>query len=400
MQLFTEYPEKNEREYCDRIVTLVRQQMELLYGNAQPDSVRRDTHAKTHGCVRGTLEIFDFDEGAIKTELAKKTALTPEQLDNINFKPGLLDRSQQYPVWIRFANGRSSVENDYKPDARSMSVKVMGVTGKRLPSSHENHTQDLIAQNADIFFIKTIKDYHGFFSAVVKSRMSPLFKPLPLFWLLTHPQQKSALETVTSRMPKSLLTEYYWSGSASTLGIDTNFDPSKTGLIPITYPAVVKYGFIPVFSQPPDNKLSFPARAKGNIASAKTEAKKGTVDNYYRQELITALAQPDAKYCWHFGIQLQTSPKMSIDDVTIPWSEAESPFFTVGRLTVKHQKINWESQCNFCEDLRFSPWNGLEVHRPVGALNRLRNYVYPIVANYRHQKRAVRDREPTGEEQF
>lgn len=86
---------------------------------------------------------------------------------------------------------------------------------------------------------------------------------------------------------------------------------------------------------------------------------------------------------------------MSIDDVTIPWLETESPFITVGCLIVKHQEIDFEQQCNFCENLRFSPWNGLKVHRPVGALNRLRSFVYPIVANYRHQKRGVNYQEPT-----
>ena len=399
MQLFTEYPEPEEQEYDKRTAELVRRQMELLYGNAEPDSVKRDTHAKTHGCVQGILEIFDFDEAIIKTELAQKTALNSEQLDKISLKQGLLAQAQQYPVWIRFANGSSKVKNDYEPDARSMSVKVMGVTGNRLSESHEQNTQDIITQNANIFFIKTIKDYHGFFSAVMKSRMSPLLKLLPLFWLLTHPKQKSALETVTSRMPKSLLTEYYWSGSASALGLNSDFDVSQTGSTPTTYPAVVKYGFIPVSNQPPYKQFPVTSRSQSNIKQAKAKAKDNT-DNYYREQLILALSQPEAKYCWHFGIQLQTTPEMSIDDVTIPWSEAESPFITVGRLTVKHQDIDFNSQCDFCENLRFSPWNGLEVHRPVGALNRLRAGVYPIVANYRHQKREVNYQEPTGNEKF
>lgn len=163
MQLFTEYPEPDEREYYDRTVQLVQQQMELLYGDATKADAKRDTHAKTHICVRGILEIFDFNETTIKIELAQKTALTPEQLDKIPLKQGLLAQAKQYPVWIRFANGSSKVKHDYEPDARSMSVKVMAVTGERLPESHEAQTQDIITQNAEIFFIKTIKDYYGFF---------------------------------------------------------------------------------------------------------------------------------------------------------------------------------------------------------------------------------------------
>jgi len=395
MKLFTEYPEPKERQYCDRTVKLVQQQMELLYGDASKTSAKRDTHAKTHGCVQGILEIFDFDEAAIKAELPQKTALSASQLEAIVFKQGLLAQAKQYPVWIRFANGSTQVKNDYEADARSMSVKVMGVEGTRLPASHEQHTQDIITQNADIFFIKSIKDYHGFFASVMKSRMSPLFKLLPLLWLFTHPKQRSALQTVTSRVPKSLLTEYYWSGSASALGLNPDFDSQQTGLTPVSYPAVVKFGFTPVASKQPYDKLPVESRPEKELEQAKNLAKEGTKDNYYREQLISALAQPDAQYCWHFGIQLQTTPEMSIDDVTVSWSETESPFMTVGRLTVKHQEINFEQQCDFCENLSFAPWNGLEVHRPVGALNRLRILVYPIVANFRHQKRGVNYQEPT-----
>lgn len=395
MQLFTEYPEADERQYCDRTLELVQQQMELLYGDASKTSAKRDTHAKTHVCVQGTLEIFDFDEAAIKAELLQKTALTSGQLESISLKQGLFAQAKEYPVWIRFANGSTQVQNDYEPDARSMSVKVMGVSGARLAASHETQTQDLITQNADIFFIKNIRYYYGFFSAVMKSRKSPLFKLLPLVWLLTHPQQRSALETVTSRFPKSLLTERYWSGSANALGLNPDFAPDQPGSIPVSYPAVVKHGFIPVSSQPPHNKLGGESRPESDLEQAKTQAKAGSRDNYYREQLISTLAQPDAEFCWDFAIQLQTTPEMSIDDVTISWSERNSPFIPVGRLMVKQQTIDFAAQCDFCENLRFAPWNGLTVHRPVGALNRLRREVYPIVANYRHQKRGVNYQEPT-----
>ena len=121
----------------------------------------------------------------------------------------------------------------------------------------------------------------------------------------------------------------------------------------------------------------------------------GSEDNYYREDIIQALAKPDAEYYWDFQIQFQTSPEMSIDDTTILWNEKESPFFTVGRLTVKHQKVNSPKENDFGENLSFSPGNGLAVHRPVGAINRLRSIVYPIVADDRHKKRGVKYQEPT-----
>jgi catalase len=397
MEIFTEYPEENELKYYEKIASLAKQQMDELYGHSSKEAAKRDTHAKTHGGVKGTLEIFDFDEGDIKKELVQNTALTENQLNPISLKQGLLATPKQYPVWLRFANGRSEVKNDYESDARSMSVKIIGVNGERLSESHESQMQDIITQNADIFFIKTIHDYHGFFKAVMNSRQPPFYKLSPLIWLLLHPQQFSALRTVTQRFPHSLLTESYWSGSAYALGLPPNFDPCQMGLIHQTYPAVIKYKFTPVAADPPHQILPEKSRSQAQIEQAKTE---NTEDNYYRHQLIEALAKPEAKYCWDFQIQFQTLPQMSIDDVTIPWNEAESPFLTVGRLTVQHQMIHSPQQDEFAENLRFSPWNGLAVHRPVGALNRLRQMIYPIVAEYRHQKRQVNYCEPTGEETF
>ena len=69
-KLFTEYPEKDEATYYERLVKQAKLRMDNLYGNKE--RALRDTHAKTHACVKGTLEIFDFDQEAIKRELGKR----------------------------------------------------------------------------------------------------------------------------------------------------------------------------------------------------------------------------------------------------------------------------------------------------------------------------------------
>ena len=395
--LFTEYPEKNELQYYQRLIELVQIQLDKLYGNK--DFARRDTHAKTHVAVRGNLEIFDFEEAKIKDQLKQLVDFPPDYWQAISLKQGLLAKAKLYPVWLRFANGRTSVENDYVPDARSMSVKIIGVEGERLPDSHEQQTQDLITQNSEIFFIKTIKDYSGFFKAVIQSPKSAII------WLLTHPRQFLALKKTTSRTPKNLLTEKYWTGSAFSLGLPDNFDPSQVGLEAITYPAVVKFAFTPVSPRQPNQNITYQPRPRLPKLPFVNRARalgldENQPDNYYRENIIQALAQPNSEFCWDFGFQLQIMPKMSIDDVTVMWSEKLSPFITVGRLNVKHQYIDFPKQENFAENLRFSPWNGLSVHRPVGALNRLRRVVYPLVAQYRHQKQAWNYVEPTGDETF
>jgi hypothetical protein len=392
MKLFTEYPEKDELKSYDLMSELVKKNMENLYGGEKKGPAKRDTHAKTHAAVQGTLEIFDFDEAAIKEELKKRTSLTEAQLSAISLKQGLFAKPKQYPVWLRFANGAFSVKNDYEGDTRSMAVKIIGVEGERLPQSHELKTQDIIVHNTEFFFVRTIKDFYGFFLAVYRAGLFPLFKLLVLLWLKLHPYESNLLQTSFKRFPKSLLTERYWSASAYSVGLKPDFDPSQPGRVPVEYPAVIKFGFTPVSIQAPHQQLTLESRPESEMKGAKVS---GSEDNHYREDIIQALAKPDAEYCWDFQIQFQTSPEMSIDDTTITWNEEESPFFTVGRLTVKHQNVHSPKEDDFGENLSFSPGNGLAVHRPVGAINRLRNIVYPIVANYRHKKRGVEYQEPT-----
>jgi catalase len=396
MQLFTEYPEKDEVKYCNLMRDLVKKNMENLYGGEDKEPAKRDTHSKTHAAVQGTLEIFDFDEAAIKQELSKRTSLTQAQLEAISLKQGLFAQPKQYPVWIRFASGAFSVKNDYEPDTRSMAIKVIGVEGERLPQSHELKTQDIIVHNTEIFFVKTIRRFHSFFSAIYQASRSPLLKFVPLLWVLLHPHEASLLKYGFKRVPKSLLTERYWSASAYSVGLKPDFDPSQPGQVPVEYPVVIKYAFTPVSPQPPHQPLPFQPRPESDLERAKAAAKaSGSKDNYYREDLTQALAKPEAEYWWDFQIQFQTSPEMSIDDTTIAWSEEESPFFTIGRLTIKHQKVASPEESDFGENLSFSPGNGLAVHRPIGAINRLRSIVYPIVADYRHKRRGVKYQEPT-----
>jgi hypothetical protein len=366
--LFTEYTEINEASNYGRLTTLISGQMEKLYGGAK--RALRDTHAKSHAAVMAHLEIFDIDEAEIKARLSE-IGLTDAQIQKITVKQGLFAKPGRYPVWLRYANGNGGTHPDKSADTRSMSVKIMGVEGSRLKEAFEPNNQDIITQNCDIFFIDTIQDYFGFLKAIFKSKI------LLVIWLLFHIRQALALRKITSIAPKSLLTERYWSGSAYALGTSDQGQETCPDVESVTYPAVVKYAFTPVAAEAPHTEL-----ARQPIDLPKKEISK----NYYRDELITQLAKPDAKYCWNLGIQFQTSPEMSIDNLLVSWPENESPFFTVGRLTVEHQIIDFQKQYNFCENLKFAPWHGLAVHRPVGALNRLRGFVYPLVAAYRHKK--------------
>lgn len=379
-EMFTEYTEHNEKQLYEETLKVVKTQEEKIYGNAK--RALRDTHAKSHAAVKAHLEVLDFDEDAIKQGLAERTKLPDTLIEQISVKQGIFSKPGRYPVWLRFANGRPNVKPDRVPDTRAMSVKIINVEGDRLPDTYQDNVQDIITQNGSIFFISNIAYYLSFLKAAYKL---PLFT---LLWLIFHLRQFFALKRITGFAPKSLLTERYWSGSAYALGL-----PKTEGVCPdvasATYPAVIKYAFTPCMPEEP-----FLDKPREKIDLPKSQIP----ENYYREDLIERLARPDAKYCWNVGIQFQTTPEMSIDDIIVDWPEKESPFFTVARLVVEHQDIDFEKQYNFVEDLTYSPWNGLQVHRPVGALNRLRHHVYPLIAAYRLKKRGVKIDVMTGNE--
>ena len=104
-QLFTEYPEQDERKYCTLLIEQVKKRMDNLYKDSE--RALRDTHTKTHAGVKATLEIFDIDEDKIKQELSKRTSLTASQLNAISIKQGLLAKPKEYPVWLRFGAPKS-----------------------------------------------------------------------------------------------------------------------------------------------------------------------------------------------------------------------------------------------------------------------------------------------------
>ena len=87
-QLFTEYPEQDEREYYDLLLQKVKTRMDNLFKDSE--RALRDTHTKTHAGVKATLEIFDIDEDGIKQELSKRSSIAAAQLSGISIKQGLL----------------------------------------------------------------------------------------------------------------------------------------------------------------------------------------------------------------------------------------------------------------------------------------------------------------------
>ena len=103
---------------------------------------------------------------------------------------------------------------------------------------------------------------------------------------------------------------------------------------------------------------------------------------------------------WDLQVQLNTNlDVMPIEDASVIWPEDQSPYITVGRVSVAAQNA-WsaESKAAVDDGLSFSPWHGLAAHRPLGGVNRARKESYTNSAAFRGKHTGCPMHEPrTGE---
>jgi hypothetical protein len=104
----------------------------------------------------------------------------------------------------------------------------------------------------------------------------------------------------------------------------------------------------------------------------------GKTDNYLREEFIERLKQGSVV----FDIMAQlfvSEEKTPIEDGATRWRETDSPPLRIAQLVLPQQDLG-ESRDGDAEALiqqtAFNPWNGAEIFRPLGQLNRGRQPVY------------------------
>jgi len=111
--------------------------------------------------------------------------------------------------------------------------------------------------------------------------------------------------------------------------------------------------------------------------------------NFLRSALTQQLSTDRTPACFVMQIQRQDANRyMPIEDTSVEWKASDAPFETVARITVAPQDFDTPSQNLACDNLSFSPWHGIEEHRPIGGINRLRKAVYDSVSEYRHSRNA------------
>ncbi len=274
-------------------------------------------------------------------------------LDNLpeEVRAGIFGAARAYPAWIRYSNGSGKVQDDSVGDGRGMAIKLMGV------ERSESGTQDFVMINHPAFLVRNAADYVEFQKALSEGSPTKFFSPgLNPFDFRLH--EFGIANAIRGTKIANPLDTRYWSMAPFLFG---------------------------------DSAMKFSARPCGT-ASPIVET---STPDFLRENMQKHLAQGEA--CFDFLVQLRRLPsEMPIEDPTIEWSEKDSPFIPVARITIPAQEFASSEQLAFCENLSFTPWHTIPEHRPLGGINRVRKTVYDTISRIRHELNGEERREPTG----
>lgn len=264
-------------------------------------------------------------------------------------RQGLFAGARSYSCWVRFSNGSSERQDDKIGDGRGMAIKVMDVPDSR------SGTQDFIMINNPVFFVRNAIDYVPFNAAADPLRF---FLPglNPFRWRF---HELFAALGIKRRKVSNPLDIQYWSMTPYLFG---------------------------------DRACKFSCRPLGG--SSGFSERSGP--NFLHDNLAATLANDEASF--EFCVQLRGDPAaMPVEDPTILWDEKLSPFLPVARLTIAKQIFDTPERIAFGENLSFTPWHGLDAHRPLGGINRVRRVVYETISELRHSLNHAPRVEPASE---
>lgn len=316
-----------------------------------PDDLQRAQHSKSHGLLIGRLEVLDnLDE-----TLAQGVFAYPEVYDAV----------------IRL----STVPGEILPDAfgtpRGFAIKLIGVDGERLPGSEGAMTQDFIMVNMPAFTAPSLK------------AMIP-----PMKGLAAISGRMEGLKMATAAVARA--TEAFIEGA----GGDAPGWRGIGGEQPRHPLGETYYSQVPILFGPYMAKLSL-VPSSSNLTRLTGRRIDTDSDKLALRNLMNAHFEMQGGE-WDLRVQLCTNLEtMPVEDSTQTWSEEESPWQTVARLTIAPQPAWSDERSRVVDDgMSFNPWHGIAVHRPLGWVQRARKPVYEASVRMRGQSHGLSITEP------
>ncbi|CAN5137898.1 catalase family protein [soil metagenome] len=311
----------------------------------------RGVHAKSHGLLFAELVVEDV--------------LPLAQAQGVFAKPG------RYPAVIRLSTPPGDLLDDKVSTPRGFAIKIIGVEGRRLPGSEGDVTQDFVMINGPTFSAPTPGKF---------------LKNLKLLATTTDvaPGLKKAL-SATLRGVESLVEK---TGHKSSTLISMGGHP-ETNILGETFysAAALRHGDYMA-------KLSVAPVSPELVALTNQPVDLDDKPDGIREAVIAHFARHGGT--WELRAQLCTDiDAMPIEDATVQWDEAKSPYVTVARIVAPPQPAWSAARSRAVDDgMAFSPWHGLSAHQPIGSIMRVRKAVYEASIKFRSAHNGVTIEEP------
>ncbi|MFD1604425.1 catalase family protein [Flavobacterium artemisiae] len=347
-----EVQQSDEQQINNKIVESMARVNRLMYEKHR--HAIRDAHAKSHGILKGELQIYDN---------------LPEHIAQ-----GLFKSPRSYPVIVRFSTAQGSIMPDKMSVFRGMAIKVIGVEGEKLlPELSDAVTQDFLLVNYPIIPTGTIKEYLAAQENIEKMADSGE--------LLQQIGQKAAVgvQKVLAAVGLADDTNQLSAPGPHILG-DTYFSM-----------AALRYGDYVA-------KINVKPLSENVKALAGQKIDDQIIDNdehAFLTEIIASFFQSGtAEY--EMGAQLCTDlDSMPIEDGSVQWPEEKSPYQPVAKLVFHPQETFSAARRVYADDvLSFNPFHCLPEHRPLGNIMRVRRLAYERSSSYRHHMNAQERGEP------
>ncbi len=350
-----EVPEEEEAQTREKLMTTLRGISETTYKDS--GHAMRSVHAKSHGLLIGELQVLD----GLPPYLAQ----------------GIFAKMASFPVVMRISTIPGDMLDDNVSTPRGFAIKVVGVEGERLMGTENAVTQDFVLVNGPAFLTSGPRQF---------------LSKLKLLATTTDkaPALKKALSTVLQGTERLIEAAGGESATIKTIG-----GHPETNVLGETY-----------FSQVPIMYGDYMAKISiAPVSDSLTQLKNAPVDlndkpNGLREAVVDFFGSNTAH--WELRVQLCTDLQaMPIEDASVVWPEELIPYVAVALITAKPQMAWSDARSKAVDDgMSFSPWHGIEAHRPIGSIMRVRKMAYEMSAKFRAEHNRVSMVEPASLQDF
>ncbi|KAF2719745.1 heme-dependent catalase [Polychaeton citri CBS 116435] len=304
----------------------------------------RGTHVKTQAIVKGSMKI---------------ASNLPEHLSQGLFS----QEGRTFQIAMRYANEPSFLQDDRVPGPRGCGMKVFNVDGAGgfLDAVGERtHVQDFTFNNAPLLELTDLPTTLEIFTL----RERYFDDPETLRQKLSERKDKD-LQFAPTTLPNQHFMAYtMYSQSAYRYG-----------------DYIAKYAL-------------FPSSEFQNELTGTCSISQDSSPEQHSEWLREFFRSHEAKF--DFRIQLcHDINSQSVEDCSKAWSESEYLFETVAEVTLpKGQDVtNAERRAFWDDHMSLNVWYGLNAHRPLGSVNRLRKTLYQASKKKREEINAIKIKE-------